>query len=60
MTIGGQNAPVEYAGRAPDAVAGLTQINVMVPAGVTPGPSVPVMVTIGTVQSPAGVTLAVE
>jgi uncharacterized protein (TIGR03437 family) len=60
VTIGGLNAPVEYAGGAPGAVAGLTQINAVVPAAVTPGPSVPVLVTIGTVQSSAGVTLAVE
>ncbi len=60
VTIGGQNAQVQYAGATPDTVAGLTQINAVVPAGVTPGPSVPVVVTIGTVTSPAGVTLAVQ
>jgi uncharacterized protein (TIGR03437 family) len=60
VTIGGQNAAVQYSGGAPATVAGLTQINAVVPAGVTPGTSLPVQVTIGTLQSPAGVTMAVQ
>ena len=38
VTIGGVNAPVQFAGAVPGAVAGLTQINVQVPAGLTPVP----------------------
>jgi len=60
VTIGGQNAVVQYAGGAPATVAGLTQINAVVPAGISPGSSVPVVVTIGGVPSPTGVTLAVQ
>ncbi|HTX38462.1 MAG TPA: BACON domain-containing carbohydrate-binding protein [Bryobacteraceae bacterium] len=60
VTIGGQNAAVQYAGGTPGTVAGLTQINAVVPAGVTPGTSVAVSVTIGNGTSPAGVTLAVQ
>jgi len=60
VTIGGQNAAVQYAGGTPGVVAGLTQINAVVPAGVTPGPVVSIQVTIGTVTSPSGVTLAVQ
>jgi hypothetical protein len=41
--IGGQNAKVVFAGDAPGFV-GLSQINVIVPPTVTPGPSVPVSV----------------
>jgi uncharacterized protein (TIGR03437 family) len=60
VTIGGIAATVSYSGAAPSQVAGLTQINAQVPAGVTPGTKVPVIVTIGTWQSQAGVTMAVE
>jgi uncharacterized protein (TIGR03437 family) len=60
VTIGGVAATVSYNGAAPSQIAGLTQINAQVPAGVTPGTKVPVIVTIGTWQSQAGVTLAVQ
>jgi uncharacterized protein (TIGR03437 family) len=38
----------------------LIQLNVTVPNSVTPGPSQPVVVTIGGVQSQAGLTMAVK
>ena len=60
VTIGGIAAAVSYSGAAPSQIAGLTQINAQVPAGVTPGTKVPVIVTIGTWQSQAGVTMAVK
>jgi uncharacterized protein (TIGR03437 family) len=60
VTIGGIAATVSYSGAAPSQIAGLTQINAQVPAGVTPGTKVPVIVTIGTWQSQSGVTMAVE
>jgi uncharacterized protein (TIGR03437 family) len=61
VTIGGITVtPVSYSGAAPSQIAGLTQINAQVPAGVTPGTNVPVIVTIGTWQSQPGVTLAVQ
>jgi uncharacterized protein (TIGR03437 family) len=60
VTIGGIPANVLYSGGAPQAIAGLTQINVEVPAAVTAGPSVPVVVQVGTAQSQAGVTMAVK
>jgi uncharacterized protein (TIGR03437 family) len=60
VTIGGIAATVSYSGAAPSQIAGLTQINAQVPAGVTPGTKVPVIVTIGTWQSQPGVTLAVQ
>jgi uncharacterized protein (TIGR03437 family) len=60
VTIGGIAATVAYSGAAPSQIAGLTQINAQVPAGVTPGAKVPVIVTIGTWQSQPGVTMAVQ
>jgi len=42
-TIGGSNAPVQYAGGAPGLVAGLMQVNVQIPAGIQAGSAVPVM-----------------
>jgi uncharacterized protein (TIGR03437 family) len=60
VTIGGIAATVSYSGAAPSQIAGLTQINAQVPAGVTPGTKVPVVVTIGTWQSQSGVTMAVR
>jgi len=52
VSIGGQNANVAYQGVAP-GFAGLDQLNVVVPAGLTPGDQ-PVIVTINGVPSNAG------
>ncbi len=60
VTIGGVNAAVKYAGAAPGSVAGLTQINVEVPASVTPGLALPVIVRIGDFASTGSVTVAVK
>jgi uncharacterized protein (TIGR03437 family) len=43
VSVGGQNCPVSYAGRAP-SFAGLDQINCAIPSGVT-GATVPVTIT---------------
>jgi uncharacterized protein (TIGR03437 family) len=59
-TIGGQNATVLYQGAAPGLVAGVSQINVQVPSGVTPGPAVPVTITVGGAPSLNTVTMAVK
>jgi uncharacterized protein (TIGR03437 family) len=60
VTMGGIPCQTNYAGAAPGLVAGVMQINAQVPAGVTPGPSVPVVVTIGGVSTQNGVTVAVK
>jgi len=61
VTMGGVPCPnIAYAGAAPYLISGLTQITVQVPEGVTPGPSVPLGVTIGGVSAQSGVTLAVQ
>ena len=60
VSIGGVDAPVQFKGAAPDAVAGLFQVNAVVPQGVTPGPAVPIVLTVGGVESQAGATMAVQ
>jgi uncharacterized protein (TIGR03437 family) len=60
VTMGGQEAQVLYAGSAPGLVSGVLQVNARVPAGVSPGRAVPVVVTVGRASSQAGVTVAVR
>jgi uncharacterized protein (TIGR03437 family) len=58
VTIGGQPAPVAFAGLTP-TYAGLYQVNVTVPSGITAGPSVPVIITVAGLSSPP-VTVAIQ
>lgn len=60
VTIGGADALVTYHGSAPGEIAGLLQVNAIVPAGVTPGPAVPITFTAGGQSSQSGVTIAVK
>jgi uncharacterized protein (TIGR03437 family) len=60
VTIGGQAATVGYRGAAPGLVAGVVQINVQVPAGVTPGAAVPVTLSVGNTAGLNTVTMAVN
>jgi len=59
VTIGGRPAQVPFAGMAPNLV-GLFQVNAVVPADTPPGSAVALAVTIGTVASQPGVTIAVS
>jgi uncharacterized protein (TIGR03437 family) len=54
VSIGGQNANVSFAGLTPTLV-GLYQVNVTMPAGVTPGNAVPVMLTVAGQTGPAAI-----
>jgi uncharacterized protein (TIGR03437 family) len=58
VQVGGQPATVLYAGSAAGEVAGVMQINLQLPAGVTG--QVPVVVTIGGQVSQATVTVAIR
>jgi uncharacterized protein (TIGR03437 family) len=60
VTIGGMNAAVQYAGAVPFSVAGLTQINVEVPAGLSPALALPVIVKVGDSTSTDSVTVSVK
>ncbi|MBI3664985.1 MAG: carboxypeptidase regulatory-like domain-containing protein [Acidobacteria bacterium] len=58
-TMGGRPAALLFAGMAPD-YAGLLQVNLAVPADAPVGPNVPVVLNIGGISSPGGVTIAVR
>jgi uncharacterized protein (TIGR03437 family) len=60
VTIGGIEAAVSYFGNAPGQIAGLSQINAVVPAQLAASLSTPVVVTSGGVTSPVGVNIAVK
>jgi uncharacterized protein (TIGR03437 family) len=59
-TIGGINATVEYAGSSYGLVSGVIQVNVLIPAGVTTGNGVPIVLNVGGVVSPTGTTVAIH
>ena len=58
VTIGEKNAPVIFSGLAP-GFAGLYQVNVQVPTGITPGDKVPVVLSVMGFNS-APVTVAIK
>jgi uncharacterized protein (TIGR03437 family) len=60
VRVGGVDAPVEYAGGAPGAVAGLYQVNARIAPSVAPGSAVPIEVSIGSASSQPGVTIAIR
>jgi uncharacterized protein (TIGR03437 family) len=60
VTVGGQTAATAYIGEAPFEIAGLLQINVQIPANITPSAATPVVVDIGGASSQNNVTLTVS
>jgi uncharacterized protein (TIGR03437 family) len=56
VTIGGRDASVGFAGLAP-GFAGLYQVNVVVPAGITAGDDVPVVISIGGASDQATIAI---
>jgi uncharacterized protein (TIGR03437 family) len=59
-TIAGAPAAVAYAGAAPGLVAGVIQINVQIPADISPNLAAGVLLRIGSAATPDGVTLAIR
>ncbi len=59
LAIGAQPAKVIYAASFPGTVAGVMEIEAVIPSGVSPG-AVPVVVTVGTVASQATATISVK
>ena len=60
VSIGGLQGQVLYAGAAPGEVAGVYQINVIIPSTVSPGSAVPLIVAINGNVSKQIVTVAVK
>jgi uncharacterized protein (TIGR03437 family) len=60
VAIGGVEAKVLYAGAAPDEVAGVLQINAVVPVDLQAGSAIPISVLVGGASSPLRATVAVQ
>jgi uncharacterized protein (TIGR03437 family) len=60
VTIGGQPATVSFYGEAPGLVAGVMQVNVIVPAAASSGIPNALVVSVGGNPSQTGVTVAVQ
>jgi uncharacterized protein (TIGR03437 family) len=60
VAVGGNVATIVYDGPAPGAIAGLMQVNFIVPPAATPGAAVPLQVQAGGNFSPANLTMAVQ
>ncbi len=59
LKIGGVAAVVQYYGAAPGLVAGIMQVNAVVPSSVASG-TVPVVLTVGNASSQPGLTISVK
>lgn len=59
VLIGGVSAQVAFSGLTPQFV-GVNQVNVVVPAGVTPGGTVPLQISVGGFTSSNQVTIAIQ
>jgi uncharacterized protein (TIGR03437 family) len=59
VAVGGQNAQIAYAGDAPGEVAGMMQINVVLPLGLAPG-DILITCSVGGTASQPGLTVAVK
>ena len=60
VTIGGLPAAVQAAVSAPELIAGVLAVNAIVPLEVTPGPEVPISISVGGIPSQQAATIAVK
>jgi trimeric autotransporter adhesin len=58
--IDGKTATVTYAGFVADSVAGLYQVNAVVPSTATSGTAISAVISVGTAVSQSGVTIAIQ
>jgi uncharacterized protein (TIGR03437 family) len=59
-TVGGAPAQVLYAGTAPGLIAGVFQVNILMPSGVARNSAVPISLQVGGITSPNGVTVSLQ
>jgi trimeric autotransporter adhesin len=59
-SVDGKTATVQYAGGAQGIIAGVLQVNIQIPAGVTAGSAVPIVLQVGTNSTQPNVTVAVS
>jgi uncharacterized protein (TIGR03437 family) len=59
VAIGGKSATIQYVGASPGTVAGVTQVNAVVPSGLPAG-NASVIVQVGSAASQGGVTISVS
>ena len=59
-TIGGIPAPVIYVGAAPGLIAGVVQINVRVPDGLSANSAAPISLSMGSFTTAPGVTISIQ
>ncbi len=59
-TIGGVDATVLYAGNTPGATDGLQQFNLQIPAGVTAGTAVPIVLTVNGTPTQTTATVSLQ
>jgi uncharacterized protein (TIGR03437 family) len=60
VMIGDQDAVVQYAGSAGNSIAGLFQLNAIVPQSIAPGAAIPIRISVGGALSQLGPTIAVQ
>jgi uncharacterized protein (TIGR03437 family) len=60
VAVGGNVATIVYDGPAPGEIAGVMQVNFIVPPAATPGAAVPLQMQAGGNFSPANLTMAVQ
>jgi len=60
VTIGNKKAQILYDGPAPSLIAGVSQINVIVPTDAPYGATVPLIIEVGNATSQSGVTVSLK
>ena len=60
VKIGGKSAEILYAGSAPQLISGVLQVNVRIPEDFPASLAADLVLTVGDVDSPAGVTVAIQ
>lgn len=59
-TLGDLDAPVQYAGTSSGLVAGVLQVNVVIPPNAPAGSAVPLTIKVGGIPSQQGITVAIR